>query len=189
PIIGVDVAKNELVIYHDQYDRLEAIPNTKVAITQWLKALASRCAIAIEATNVYHVLFADAAHEAGCDVYMVDGYQLSHYRKGVNIRAKTDAQDARLLARYLKNELDELRPWIPASPLYRQLLSLFRRRAALVQARTGLVQSWTNEPFLRTAFANQVNSMKRFEALVEKKIRDVLQEAGLMRQVNRCMKV
>ncbi|PYD08821.1 IS110 family transposase, partial [Pseudomonas syringae pv. pisi] len=29
PIIGVDVAKNELVIYHDQYDRLEAIPNTK----------------------------------------------------------------------------------------------------------------------------------------------------------------
>ncbi|NAO64307.1 transposase, partial [Pseudomonas syringae] len=30
---------------------------------------------------------------------------------------------------------------------------------------------------------------KRFEALVEKKIRDVLQEAGLMRQVNRCMKV
>lgn len=34
PIIGVDVAKNELVIYHDQYDRLEAIPNTKVAITQ-----------------------------------------------------------------------------------------------------------------------------------------------------------
>ncbi|MCJ2369760.1 transposase, partial [Pseudomonas sp. RGM 3321] len=98
-------------------------------------------------------------------------------------------QDARLLARYLKNELDELRPWIPASPLYRQLLSLFRRRAALVQARTGLVQSWTNEPFLRTAFAHQVNSMKRFEALVEKKIRDVLQEAGLMRQVNRCMKV
>ncbi|AKF50241.1 Transposase [Pseudomonas syringae pv. syringae HS191] len=60
PIIGVDVAKNELVIYHDQYDRLEAIPNTKVAITQWLKALASSCAIAIEATNVYHVLFADA---------------------------------------------------------------------------------------------------------------------------------
>ncbi|EGH49537.1 hypothetical protein PSYPI_47021, partial [Pseudomonas syringae pv. pisi str. 1704B] len=42
-------------------------------------------------------------------ISMVDGYQLSHYRKGVNIRAKTDAQDARLLARYLKNELDELR--------------------------------------------------------------------------------
>ncbi|WP_154606817.1 IS110 family transposase, partial [Pseudomonas syringae] len=80
----------------------------------------------------------------------------------------TDAQDARLLARYLKNEFDELRPWIPPSPLYRQLLSLFRRRAALVQARTGLVQSWANETLLKTAFANQINSMKRLEALVEK---------------------
>ncbi|RMO82537.1 hypothetical protein ALQ36_200030 [Pseudomonas syringae pv. primulae] len=129
------------------------------------------------------------AYEAGCEVYVLDGYQLSSYRKSVNIRAKTDAQDARLLARYLKNEFDELRPWIPPSPLYRQLLSLFRRRAALVQARTGLVQSWANEPLLKTAFANQINSMKRLEALVEKKIRDVLQEAGLMGQVNRCMKV
>ncbi|OOK92697.1 IS110 family transposase [Pseudomonas syringae pv. actinidifoliorum] len=188
-IIGVDVAKNELVIYHEQYDQLEAIPNTKVAIAKWLKTLAGTSAIAIEATNVYHVLFADMAYEAGCEVYVLDGYQLSSYRKSVNIRAKTDAQDARLLARYLKNEFDELRPWIPPSPLYRQLLSLFRRRAALVQARTGLVQSWANETLLKTAFANQINSMKRLEALVEKKIRDVLQEAGLMVQVNRCMKV
>ncbi|OOK95844.1 IS110 family transposase, partial [Pseudomonas syringae pv. actinidifoliorum] len=185
-IIGVDVAKNELVIYHEQYDQLEAIPNTKVAIAKWLKTLAGTSAIAIEATNVYHVLFADMAYEAGCEVYVLDGYQLSSYRKSVNIRAKTDAQDARLLARYLKNEFDELRPWIPPSPLYRQLLSLFRRRAALVQARTGLVQSWANETLLKTAFANQINSMKRLEALVEKKIRDVLQEAGLMVQVNRC---
>ncbi|WP_017701811.1 IS110 family transposase, partial [Pseudomonas syringae] len=97
-IIGVDVAKNELVIYHEQYDQLEAIPNTKVAITKWLKTLAGTSAIAIEATNVYHVLFADMAYEAGCEVYVLDGYQLSSYRKSVNIRAKTDAQDARLLA-------------------------------------------------------------------------------------------
>ncbi|MEX5533437.1 IS110 family transposase, partial [Pseudomonas syringae] len=80
-------------------------------------------------------------------------------RKGVNIRANTDAQDARLLARYLNNELDELRPGIPASPLYRQLLSLFRRRAALVQARTGRVQSWPSAPFLRTAVAYPVKSL------------------------------
>ncbi|OOK93064.1 IS110 family transposase, partial [Pseudomonas syringae pv. actinidifoliorum] len=46
-IIGVDVAKNELVIYHEQYDQLEAIPNTKVAIAKWLKTLAGTSAIAI----------------------------------------------------------------------------------------------------------------------------------------------
>ncbi|NWB86605.1 IS110 family transposase [Pseudomonas gingeri] len=189
PIVGVDVAKNELVIYQAERDLLETIANTKAAIKKWLKALPGTVTIAIEATNIYHVLFADLAYEAGCDIYMIGGYELSHYRKGVNVRAKTDALDARLLARYLKNEAEELHPWTPPSPLYRQLLSLFRRRAALVQARTSLVQSWANEPLLKTSFAAQVRSMQRLEALVEKMIKDLLEKAGLMGQLKRCMKV
>lgn len=189
PIVGVDVAKDELVIYHAERDLQEAIPNTKTAIKKWLKALPAKVAIAIEATNVYHLLFADMAHETGCVVYMVGGYELSHYRKGVNVRAKTDALDARLLARYLKNEAEELHPWTPPSPLYRQLLSLFRRRAALVQARTSLTQSWANEPLLKTSFAAQVKSMQRLEALVEKMIKSLLEKAGLLGTLKRCMQV
>lgn len=189
PIVGVDVAKNELVIYHAERDVLETLANTKVAIKKWLKALSGNVAIAIEATNIYHVLFADLAYEAGCDIYMMGGYELNHYRKGVKVRAKTDALDARLLARYLKNEAEELCPWTPPSSLYRQLLSLFRRRAALVQARTSLVQSWANEPLLKTSFTTQVQSMQRLEALIEKMIKDLLEKAGLMGEVKRCMKV
>ncbi|NHC50345.1 MULTISPECIES: transposase, partial [unclassified Pseudomonas] len=95
PIVGVDVAKNELVIYHAEVDLLETIPNTKAAIKKWLKALSCKVAIAIEATNIYHLEFADLAHEAGCVVYMVGGYELKHYRESVKIRAKTDALDAK----------------------------------------------------------------------------------------------
>jgi transposase len=189
PIVGVDVAKSELVIYQAELDLLESIPNTKAAIKQWLKALPGKVAIAIEATNIYHLEFADLAYGAGCVIYMVGGYELSHYRKGVNIRAKTDALDAKLLARYLKNEAAELHPWTPPSPLYRQLLSLFRRRAALVQARVGLVQSWANEPLLKAAFAEQVRSMQQLEVLIEKTINDHLKEAGLLGQLKRCLKV
>ncbi|MGF6318283.1 IS110 family transposase [Pseudomonas frederiksbergensis] len=189
PIVGVDVAKNELMIYHAELDLLEEIPNNKAAIQKWLKALSGPVAIAIESTNIYHLEFADLAYEAGCTIYMVGGYELSHYRKGVNVRAKTDALDARLLARYLKNEGDDLHPWTPPSPLYRQLLSLFRRRAALVQARVGLVQSWANEPLLKAAFAEQVKSMQQLETLVEKMINDHLKEAGLLGQLKRCRKV
>ncbi|WP_140396057.1 transposase, partial [Pseudomonas sp. SCPG-7] len=124
PIVGVDVAKNELVIYQAELDLLETISNDKAAIKKWLKALPAPVDLAIESTNIYHLAFADLAHEAGCTIYMVGGYELSHYRKGVNVRAKTDALDAKLLARYLKNEYGELHPWIPPSPLYRRLLSL-----------------------------------------------------------------
>lgn len=188
-IVGVDVAKDELVIYQAELDLLESIPNDKTAIKKWLKALPAPVDLAIESTNTYHLAFADMAHEAGCTIYMVGGYELSHYRKGVKVRAKTDALDAKLLARYLKNEYEELHPWIPPSPLYRRLLSLFRRRAALVQARVGLVQSWANEPLLKSAFAEQVASMQRLETLVEKMISDQLKEAGLLADLKRCTKV
>ena len=189
PIVGVDVAKDELVIYQAELDLLVSIPNDKTAIKKWLKALPAPVDLAIESTNTYHLAFADMAHEAGCTIYMVGGYELSHYRKGVKVRAKTDALDAKLLARYLKNEYEELHPWIPPSPLYRRLLSLFRRRAALVQARVGLVQSWANEPLLKSAFAEQVASMQRLETLVEKMISDQLKEAGLLADLKRCTKV
>jgi transposase len=189
PIVGVDVAKNELVIYQAELDLLETISNDKTAIKKWLKTLPAPVDLAIESTNTYHLALADLAHEAGCTIYMVGGYELSHYRKGVKVRAKTDALDAKLLARYLKNEYQELHPWIPPSPLYRSLLSLFRRRAALVQARVGLVQSWANEPLLKSVFAKQVKSMQRLETLVEKLINDQLKEAGLLDQLKRCTKV
>jgi len=189
PIVGVDVAKNELVIYHPQLELLENIANNKSAIKQWLKALPGPVAVAIEATNIYHLEFAELAYAAGCMIYMVGGYELNHYRKGVNIRAKTDALDAKLLARYLKNEGDDLHPWTPPSPLYSRLLSLFRRRAALVQARVNLVQSWANEPLLKTALAVQVKSMQKLELLIEKMINDHLKEAGLQAQLKRCMHV
>ncbi|WLH14633.1 IS110 family transposase [Pseudomonas hefeiensis] len=189
PIVGVDVAKDELVIFHAESDRLETIPNTKAAIKKWLKALSAPVNVAIEATNIYHLEFADLAHGADCRIYMVGGYELSHYRKGVNVRAKTDALDAQLLARYLKNEGQNLTPWTPPSPLYRRLISLFRRRAAVVQARVSLKQSWANEPLLKTSFNNQIKSMQRLEALVEKTIQTELKEAGLLDQLKRCMKV
>ncbi len=82
PIVGVDVAKNELVIYHAELDLLEAIPNNKASINKWLKALSGPVAIAIEATNIYHLEFADLAYESGCVIYMVGGYELKHYREG-----------------------------------------------------------------------------------------------------------
>lgn len=188
-VIGVDVAKHELVIYDEQHERLTAIPNSKADIKKWLKNLPSEVSIAIEATGSYHVLFANMAYKAGCAIYMIDGYALSHYRKSVNVRSKTDALDARLLARFLSHESKKLKPWVPPSPLYLTLLSLFRRRAALVKMRVSLTQSWANEPLLETELSDHLIAMRRLEQAVEDKIRDVLDQAGLLSVVKRCMKV
>lgn len=188
-IVGIDVAKQELVIYHDETELLQTIENEKPKIKKWLKSLPADAVIAIEATNIYHVDVLDLAYEAGIPVYIVDGYQLSNYRKGVGIRSKTDASDARLLARFLKNEGDHLRAWVPPPPAYRKLQSLLRRRAVLVQARTKLSQSWANDTLLKSAFAAFVQTMEKLDLLIQKKIKDTLREAGLLEQVARCQAI
>ncbi|MBF8661887.1 IS110 family transposase, partial [Pseudomonas putida] len=54
-IVGVDVAKAELVIHHDDRDEIIKIKNAKPEIKKWLKQQAAHTAIAVEATNVYHL--------------------------------------------------------------------------------------------------------------------------------------
>ncbi|AUA31325.1 IS110 family transposase [Pseudomonas sp. SGAir0191] len=188
-IVGVDVAKAELVIHHDDRDEIIKIKNAKPEIKKWLKQQAAHTAIAVEATNVYHLDLVELAHGMGFQVYVVDGFQLNNYRKGVGGRVKTDPSDARLLSRFLRNEGNELRPWSPPPAVYGKLQSLLRRRAALVTARTAMTQSWANENLLRAAFETFVKSIDRLDQLIQKKLKEVLREAGLQEQVARCQAV
>lgn len=188
-IVGVDVAKLELVIYREDSQQLETIANEKPHIKRWLNTLPARTAIAVEATNIFHVDLIEMAYAAGFIVYVVDGYQLSNYRKGVGGRSKTDPSDARLLARFLRNEGEDLRPWIPPPAVYGKVQSLLRRRAVLIQGRTQLTQSWANDKILRGALESYIASVEKLDLLIRKEIKVALKEAGLLEQVARCQAV
>lgn len=188
-IIGVDVAKAELVIHHEERDEVIKLKNSKPEISKWLKQQPLNTAIAVEATNVYHLDLVELTHGMGFDVYVIDGFQLSNYRKSIGGRVKTDPSDARLLSRFLKNEGEDLRPWTPPPAVYGKLQSLLRRRAALVSARTAMTQSWANESLLKAAFETFVKSIDRLDVLMQKKIKEVLRESGLHEQVARCQAV
>ena len=179
PVIGIDTAKEELVIQHDDEKRHLAVDNTPAAIRQWLAGLPKGCDIAIEATSTYHMEITERAHAKGHHVYVVDGYRLKNYREGVGGRAKTDLTDAQLLARYLRKEKDELRRWMPPPKAYRTLQSLLRRRAALVKARTALRQSLSAEPLLKTALATLLKQIDRIDHLIQKRLREAVHAAGL----------
>ena len=188
-IIGVDVAKAEVVVYRSETAETTIVPNNKPELKTWLKSLPAGSAIAIEATNIYHVDTVNLAHSMGHIVYVIDGYRLSHYRKGTGGRAKTDFSDAQLLARYLKNEQADLRAWNPPPKIYTKLQSLLRRRAALVKMRVALNQSWAGEPSLKASSKSISACLDRHEGLIEKRILDAVTEAGLLHQVKRCQAV
>lgn len=138
---GIDVAKAELVIASSHDTSLEKIENSSASIKKWLKSLPEGCCIAIEPTNTFHCDLAIQSHDAGHQVYLLDGYRLDSYRKSVRSRAKTDACDARLILRMLTNEMDDLTPWSPPPEEYNQLQNCLRLRAQLVKYRTALKQS------------------------------------------------
>jgi transposase len=113
-IIGVDVCKDRLDLFECHSERSYSISND-----------------------------AEAAYARGHEVYLIDPYRLSHYRAGLGRRAKTDAQDAQLLARFLEREIGELRAWQPMIPGQQRFWQLLTRRAALVRCKVQLNQSLT----------------------------------------------
>ena len=153
-VVGVDVAKDEIVVYRCDEESTLIVANERSALKKWLKLLPDNCALALEATNTYHLDTTEIAHELGHDVYVIDGSRLNKYRDGIGVRAKTDALDAVLLARYLGKESDKLRVWSPPPKAYTQLKSLLRRRAELVRHRVALSKAGGTNPCSKRRWVN-----------------------------------
>ena len=186
--LGVDVAKDELVISIDGGEPF-TIENTPSAIRAWLKTLHGPVRLAVESTGAFPLELACQAHQRGHEVFVIDGYRLNRYRESVGGRAKTDTTDARLLARYLRNEHADLRPWNPPSRDYQALQRLLHRRATVVRARTSIHQSLREIPGLKTTLQATLRQLDRTIAAIERRIRDTLARAGWSDHARRCQAI
>lgn len=100
--VGIDVAKSELVVATTLSQTTRTVANTPAGhagLVAHLRPLAP-AGIVVEATSTYHLGAALALHEAGLPVAIVNPAQTHAYGRAVGTRAKTDAHDARALARY-----------------------------------------------------------------------------------------
>lgn len=188
-IIGVDVSKKTLDVYMLASEETCSIDNEVKSIERWLDSSADPLRVAIEPTNSYHIVFAQAAHSRGHQVYLIDPYRLAHYREGVGQRVKADRQDAQLLARYLKREAAELRRWEPLKQGAQQFWRLLKRRAKLVQTVTRMRQSLTELGSLQ----NDVDCLiEHGQKTIRKFDRALLTQAkalGWEAQVRRCQAI
>lgn len=188
-VIGIDVAKDSLSICDARTGEVLELSNESRPIKDWLKTLPSGCSIAIEATGIYHVLVATLAHARGHRIYVINGYRLSNYRKGIGGRNKDDRRDAQLLARYLAHEQTHLDPWQPPSKVYSRLQAMLHRRAVVVRSATSLRQSFSQDRQLASALKPVLKRLSALEKKLEEAIQCVLEEAGLTAQSKRCQTV
>lgn len=93
---------------------------------------AADCRVVLEATGVYHETIAQAFFDHGCEVVIANPKRVRDYAKGQGLLTKTDAVDARMLARY-GAQGDELLAWVPAPAEVRVLRALIARLDAIEQ--------------------------------------------------------
>jgi transposase len=138
--VGVDISKNWFDVCASLNEKapVERYPNSPEGHAQFIKTvsvLARKIHVCMEYTGGYETALALACRAANLIVSLIDGGKYSTYRKSFGrAKAKTDRQDARLLARYAS----ERKPaeWFPVPDEYRTLRELVRHRQRLLEAKT-----------------------------------------------------
>lgn len=184
---GIDVAKDWL----DIFDGIEVIriDNNKRAIKAFLKQLSGSSIFSVESTNTYHELLVEMAIVAKHIVYLIDAYRLSRYRDAVGVRAKTDANDARLLLRYLHAERQQLVPFKLIPKAVKRLNRLLKARAKLAELKASMSLALSGVTELAQTRKSLLTRFKLAMALIDKRILDCIILAGYKADYKRCLAV
>ncbi len=184
--LGIDVAKDTLAVYHWQEQRFETLANEREAIEAYLHTLTGPVRLALEPTSHYHFAVVEVALALALEIYLVNPRQLAHYRHAVDLRHKTDPQDAWLLARYLAHEARELRPYRPRDQRAQLLWCLIIRRAAVVRSQQRVRQSMNGIPFSVRGLMTQFREVL---LRLERQILRLIRELGWMDDYRRCRSI
>lgn len=99
--VGVDVSKEKLDVSAPGSKGTKTVPNNAQGVRR-IAALARKngWAVCCESTGVYSSLLVEACHEAGVTVAVANPLRVRRFAQGKGILEKTDAIDARVIARY-----------------------------------------------------------------------------------------
>jgi transposase len=130
--LGVDVSARWFDVAGDgEVRRLPNSPGGIAACLARLAALGEPARVGMEATGSYHRPLATALRAAGHTVLVCNPLSIARYAQAVLARTKTDAVDARRIARFCAAH--ELVPCMPAPAAQQRLRALVTARQTLVQ--------------------------------------------------------
>lgn len=141
PIVGLDIAKAKVdvaLLARGKFKSkvIENTPAGFAALLDWLaKQGAAHPSFVMEATGSYHEALALFLSDQGLEVFVINPARIKRYAEASMLRGKTDATDARLIARFFEAQRASLHPWVPPAAEVRRLRELSRRLEALKDLR------------------------------------------------------
>lgn len=138
--VGVDISKDMLDVHlYPEALARRFTNNTKgfTALIDWLTQQGKVQRIIFEPTGAYHHAFERCLGQTGLPMIKVNPLQARRFAEAIGRRAKTDAVDAAMLARF--GALGELQPRPLVSQSLDDLKELLVARRALVKDRTAAI--------------------------------------------------
>ncbi len=175
--VGIDLSKAWLDACAAPEGRAARFSNDMAGFRKliaWIGPEAGR--VAYEPTGPWHRDFEEVLLKAGLPLYAINPYQVRCFARSQGRRAKTDAIDARTLAR-MAAVIDDLRPAKATSEDERDLAELRLVRDALVADRTRTLNRGNH---LRHPLAKRVN--KERLAQIERQLKRIDAEIAKLLQ-------
>ncbi|MEO5585618.1 MAG: IS110 family transposase [Flavobacteriales bacterium] len=186
--VGIDIANSDFkaaVAKRGADDGLSCtaskkFDNTRSGFNQLVRWAASELdkdtpvVFLMEATGVYHEELAHHLHRIGKQVHVVLPNKFKHFAASLNMKSKTDAIDAKLLARFGVER--EHRPWIPADPVLKQMRHLSRYRVQLQVQKTAISNILHSKDHSHGVPAEILKSSKKVIAFLDKEIKKLNKE-------------
>lgn len=136
--LGCDVGKSRIVVFDSANAQTTAIDNTPRALAAFAGTLDPCCLVVCEATGGYEAALLSAMVSAQVPVHRADARKVKAFIRSFGTLGKTDAIDAKALARY-GQERDAMLPrWQPGRTQRDRLQALVLTRADLVRQRTAM---------------------------------------------------
>jgi transposase len=181
-IIGIDISKHHLDVHVHPEGCIQQFDNNGAGHTRLIAWITPRKPVRIifEATGAYHRGLQNALAAANLPGVKINPWQARRFAEATGKRAKTDALDAAMLARFGATLQPEIQP--AAHPAIGGLAELLTARRALVKARTAALNrgKTVTLPLLKR---QNLQQLKQIEAQIKdidrEQVRLVAQHDGL----------
>ena len=136
---GIDVSKDWLDVATTLDDAPWRVPNDAEGLKELVAQLrdVEVHRVVLEASGGYEVAALHQLHESGVAVVLVQPMRARHFARALGQYAKTDAIDAKVLARMALVAVDEAPLWEPVDDVVADLKALVERRQHLLTERDG----------------------------------------------------
>jgi transposase len=109
--LGCDVGKNAIAVFDSATGRSHTLANEPEALSVFAAGLEATCLVVCEATGGYESALLGALLAAGVPAHRADARKVKAFIRSFGTLGKTDAIDAKALARYGKDRCAELVRW------------------------------------------------------------------------------